>query len=102
MSQVEVPSIGKPEDDAKTVELKLRQVQKNKGTIKVPPPTAQTCYTLSPEPQRPVKTVSSIAVMGIHAALIARVVLYVFCWHQLQAGNVACKRKQYGRWRPVE
>jgi len=30
---VEVPSIGTPEDDLKTVELKLRQIQKNKGTM---------------------------------------------------------------------
>lgn len=33
--QVEVPSIGSPEEDPKTVELKLRQVQKEKGTMKV-------------------------------------------------------------------
>ena len=33
--QVEVPSIGTPKDDPKTVDLKLRQVQKEKGTMKV-------------------------------------------------------------------
>ena len=33
--QVEVPSIGSPEEDPKTVDLKLRQVQKEKGTMKV-------------------------------------------------------------------
>ena len=33
--QVEVPSIGTPEEDPKTVDLKLRQVQKEKGTMKV-------------------------------------------------------------------
>ena len=32
---MEVPSIGSPEEDPKTVELKLRQVQKEKGTMKV-------------------------------------------------------------------
>lgn len=38
MWQVEVPSVGSPEDDERTVDLKLRQVQKNKGAMKVPPP----------------------------------------------------------------
>ena len=33
--QVEVPSIGSPEEDPKTVDLKLKQVQKEKGTMKV-------------------------------------------------------------------
>ncbi|CAL5219954.1 g1886 [Coccomyxa viridis] len=33
--KVEVPSIGTPEEDPKTVDLKLRQVQKEKGTMKV-------------------------------------------------------------------
>ena len=32
---MEVPSIGSPDEDPKTVELKLRQVQKEKGKMKV-------------------------------------------------------------------
>ena len=36
--QVKVPKVGSPEEDARTVELKLRQVQKNKGNMKVTPP----------------------------------------------------------------
>ncbi|CAK0765119.1 hypothetical protein CVIRNUC_003226 [Coccomyxa viridis] len=33
--KVKVPLVGSPEEDARTVELKLRQVQKNKGNMKV-------------------------------------------------------------------
>ena len=33
--QVKVPLVGSPEEDVRTVELKLRQVQKNKGNMKV-------------------------------------------------------------------
>ena len=36
--QVKVPMVGSSEEDARTVELKLRQVQKNKGNMKVTPP----------------------------------------------------------------
>ena len=41
--QVKVPRVGSPEEDARTVELKLRQVQKNKGNMKVTPPADYTC-----------------------------------------------------------
>ena len=41
--QVKVPLVGSPEEDARTVELKLRQVQKNKGNMKVTPPAERAC-----------------------------------------------------------
>ena len=41
--QVKVPLVGSPEEDARTVELKLRQVQKNKGTMKVESPADPAC-----------------------------------------------------------
>ena len=49
--QVKALRVGSAEEDARTVELKLRQVQKNKGNMKVTPPADPACLYKSQDMQ---------------------------------------------------